>query len=204
MPFEDGSMRNLLLPYAPSTMLTSTLIDRLAVYLELLLRWNRKTNLTSIRNPASIVERHFGESLFTAAHLSPTGTLLDYGSGAGFPGIPIQLALPQLSVTLAESQSKKAAFLSEAARVLELPMRVLPRRVEEAPQTPVFDVVTMRAVDKMERSLKTATGVARRLCILSSTDSALEGYLSKAFDVQLYAVPNSTRRTLVIADRRKG
>ncbi len=84
-----------------------TLIPKLSLYLDLLLKWNARTNLTAIRDPEEIVRRHFGESLFTAAHLPAAQTLLDFGSGAGFPGLPIALFLPQLRVTLAESQNKK-------------------------------------------------------------------------------------------------
>jgi len=132
------------------------LLDQLSVYLDLLLKWNARTNLTSIRDPEEIVRRHFGESLFTAAHLPACGTLLDLGSGAGFPGIPIQLALPQLKVTLAESQNKKAAFLREAVRTLGLPAQVWADRAENLPPGTCFDVVTLRAVDDPETALRVA------------------------------------------------
>jgi hypothetical protein len=88
------------------------LYGQLSAYLDLLMKWNARTNLTSIRQPEEIVRRHFGESLFAGIQLKPRveegATLLDFGSGAGFPGIPIQLLLPTVRVTLAESQGKKA------------------------------------------------------------------------------------------------
>ena len=102
------------------------LYQQLSAYLDLLLKWNARTNLTAIREPEEIVRRHFGESLFagTAARRSALrrdASLLDFGSGAGFPGLPIQLLLPDLRVTLAESQGKKASFLREAVRTLGAP-----------------------------------------------------------------------------------
>ncbi len=133
-----------------------TLLDQLSRYLDLLLKWNARTNLTAIRDPEEIVRRHFGESLFTAAHLPACGSLLDLGSGAGFPGLPIQLALPHLRVTLAESQHKKASFLREAVRTLDLPTEVWGARIEDMAADRRFDVVTLRAVDTPAAALAAA------------------------------------------------
>jgi 16S rRNA (guanine527-N7)-methyltransferase len=162
----------LLQPYLPSAP-NPTLYTQLSKYLDLLLRWNARTNLTAIRDPEEIVRRHFGESLFAASHLSPvlppTATILDFGSGAGFPGLPIQLLLPSLRVTLAESQGKKAAFLREAVRTLGLSTEVWAARVETMPQDRRFDAVTMRAVDKMETALsegRTRVAAAGLLAVL--------------------------------------
>jgi 16S rRNA (guanine527-N7)-methyltransferase len=132
---------------------------RLAQYLELLLRWNARTNLTAIREPEAIVLRHFGESLACARAL-PQGlkTLLDFGSGAGFPGALCALARPEIAVTLAESQGKKAAFLAEVVRSLGLQAQVLAARVEMLPAATRFDAVTLRAVDKMESACLEARG----------------------------------------------
>src|SRR5665213_2921666 len=105
----------LLAPYLGHHPVAPTLYPQLSKYLDLLLKWNARTNLTAIRDPEEIVRRHFGESLFAARHLDPkTATLLDLGSGAGFPGLPIALLCPEIQVTLAESQNKKASFLREA------------------------------------------------------------------------------------------
>ncbi len=136
------------------------LCAQLSLYLDLLLRWNARTNLTAIRDPEEIVRRHFGEGLFTGTHLQPllpaNATLLDFGSGAGFPGLPIQLLLPELTVTLAESQGKKASFLREAVRVLELKTEVWLGRVEDMPSDRRFNAVTLRAVDNMDTALAEA------------------------------------------------
>ena len=145
-------MLELLAPYgvAPSPLLMS----QLQTYLDVLLRWNARTNLTAIRDPERIVERHFGESLFCAAHLpAKAQTALDFGSGAGFPGLPIALARPELQVTLTESQGKKVAFLRELIRELGVSAGVWPKRVEEMPADRRFSVVTMRAVDDSAKAV---------------------------------------------------
>ena len=140
--------------------LSSSLIGQVSTYLDLLIRWNARISLTAIREPEEIIQRHFGESFFTAAHLAtrlnPHAELLDYGSGPGFPGLPIQLFLPELRVTLAESQAKKVAFLREVIRTLELKVEVWPHRLEEMPSERRFDAVTLRAVEKMATTVKDA------------------------------------------------
>ena len=151
----------LLTPYLVSAPTTpENLYAQLSTYLDLLLRWNARTNLTSIREPEEIVRRHFGESLFAGAHLAArlpaAATLLDFGSGAGFPGLPIQLLLPNLRVTLAESQNKKSTFLREVARTLNLPTEVWPARVEILPPTRQFNAVALRAVDHMQDAIAAA------------------------------------------------
>jgi 16S rRNA (guanine527-N7)-methyltransferase len=124
-------------------------------YLALLLRWNGRTNLTAIRDPDQILERHFLESIACAQHL-PDGiaTLLDYGSGAGFPGLPIAICRPEIAVTLAESQNKKAAFLREVVRVTGVTARVHSGRAETLAEK--FDCVTLRAVDRMDEAVQSA------------------------------------------------
>lgn len=146
----------------------------------LLLKWNARTNLTAIRDPEEIRRRHVAESLF-ASSLVPEGarTLLDYGSGAGLPGIPIAVARPELAVTLAESQGKKAAFLQEAVRVLGLRAEVWPRRVEAMETARVFDVVALRAVDRMREACceaveRLAAGGVLLVFATRSTEAGLE------------------------------
>ena len=126
-------------------------------YLALLLKWNARMNLTAIREPEAIVRRHFRECIFAARQI-PSGvrTLLDFGSGAGLPGIPIAICRPEIRVTLAESQGKKAAFLREAVRVLELNAEVWGERVEAMPPGRRFDAVILRAVDNMANACRLA------------------------------------------------
>ena len=144
---------------------TTAQAGRFEEYLSLLLRWNARVNLTAIRDEEGILRRHFVESIACARAL-PAGiaTLLDFGSGAGFPGIPIALCRPEIAVTLAESQGKKAAFLSEAVRVLGVrTQRFIPDGLRCFVTS--FDCVTLRAVDKMEFAVQAAAraGSRRRL-----------------------------------------
>ena len=172
------SIQKLLIPYmegAPEGIVPANLYDQLAVYLELLLKWNAKTNLTAIREPEEIVTRHFGESLFAGWNIAACATLLDFGSGAGFPGLPVQLLRPEITVTLAESQNKKATFLREVVRTLGLTTEVWADRVERMSANRKFATVTMRAVDDMEAALPTAK--ARlipdgQLAVLTTTEQA--------------------------------
>ena len=91
-------------------------LSQLRCYLELLLHWNRRINLTGIRDARTIVRRLFGESLCIAKAVELRGWLVDVGSGAGFPGLALKLVAPDLRVTLIEARQKKCAFLKEVAR----------------------------------------------------------------------------------------
>ena len=101
-----------------SLQLATAQVSSLSRHYELLQRWNRHFNLTSIRTPRQIVERHFGEALHLAKVIGEAKNLVDVGSGAGFPGLPFAVARPDVEVTLVESISKKAAFLREVSRPL--------------------------------------------------------------------------------------
>lgn len=140
------------------TSLPTEIAEQFSRYADLLLRWNARLNLTAIRTPGEILRRHFLECIFCAQHLAAgTGTVLDFGSGAGFPGIPIALIRPEIRVTLGESQTKKAAFLREAVRTLGIPAEVFHGRVEEMEPGRMFDVVALRAVDRMKEAIAAAS-----------------------------------------------
>jgi 16S rRNA (guanine527-N7)-methyltransferase len=133
---------------------------RFGKYLELLVRWNERMNLTSVRNRGDILRRHFVECIGCAQALPQgIGELLDVGSGAGFPGVPIAICRPEITVTLAESQAKKAAFLNEVLRTLELKAEVFAGRAESLSRS--FDCVTLRAVDRMNFAVKAAAGLLK-------------------------------------------
>ena len=159
--FSSGSERlNALLIAGGLAPLEDQQTQRFSAYLDLLMRWNARTNLTAIRDAEGILSRHFVESIACARALPPEiGTLLDFGSGAGFPGLPIALCRPEIQVTLAESQGKKAAFLSEAVRVLGLQAKVHSGRAEMLQHS--FDCVTLRAVDQMEKAVQAAAALVR-------------------------------------------
>jgi 16S rRNA (guanine527-N7)-methyltransferase len=131
-------------------------ISQLSAYISLILRWSTRINLTAIHDEDGIITRHIIESI-EVSYRMPDGirSLLDFGSGAGLPGIPIAICRPEIGVTLAESQNKKAAFLMEAVRVLGLNSKVHSGRAEELKSQ--FDCVTLRAVDKMAAAVNAAT-----------------------------------------------
>jgi 16S rRNA (guanine527-N7)-methyltransferase len=155
---ETGGARerlNQLLREAGLLPLDEETAHQFEVYLSLILRWNSRTNLTAVRDAEGILARHFVESIACARALpAEISTLLDFGSGAGFPGLPIALCRPEIAVTLAESQSKKAAFLREAARTLGVPVTIHSARAEAL--RAVFDCVVLRAVDRMPEAIAAA------------------------------------------------
>lgn len=124
--------------------LTRDQVRTLEDHYQLLVRWNRVLNLTSVRSLEETVERHYGESLFLGAHLPPGRLrIADIGSGAGFPGIPVAVLRPDCSVTLVEAHARKAVFLRESSRTLRN-VHVLAQRAETIEET--FDSAISRAV----------------------------------------------------------
>jgi 16S rRNA (guanine(527)-N(7))-methyltransferase RsmG len=124
--------------------LTAEQSSALEAHYELLVRWNRVLNLTSIANIREVVERHYCESVFLAINLPPGPLrIADIGSGAGFPGFPVGVVRPDCSVTLIESHQRKAMFLLEASRVRPN-IRVLPVRAKDVGER--FDRAICRAV----------------------------------------------------------
>ena len=156
----EAHLRELLQPF--QLELSAAQLRQIQLYLELLFRWNRKINLTSIRDPDECVTRHFGESLFLARHFGLQGRLLDIGSGAGFPGLALKVAFPGLSATLLEPVAKKRAFLKEVVRTCAMEsVEVRSERLEEfAARSPVhdFDCATSRAVGHLEKLVPLAAG----------------------------------------------
>jgi 16S rRNA (guanine527-N7)-methyltransferase len=176
-------------------------VEQFEVYLELLMKWNARMNLTAARKPEEIVRRHFVESIFAAQQVPKhVKTLLDFGSGAGFPGIPIAICRPKIGVTLAESQGKKAAFLREAVRTLGLKAEVWAGRVEEMATERVFDAVTLRAVDKMGAACKAGTNrLAAGGWMAVFTTAKMEASVEKLKGIRwegVVAIPGSEQEIL--------
>ncbi|HET7011512.1 MAG TPA: 16S rRNA (guanine(527)-N(7))-methyltransferase RsmG [Anaerolineales bacterium] len=128
-------------------------LEAFAAYAAELVAWNERANLTAITDPAGIEVKHFLDSLTVVPHLgrTPTGKLVDVGSGAGFPGLPIKIACPALSVTLIEATGKKADFCRHIVEHLGLEgVQVVHARAEEAGRDEAhrqqYDVAVARAV----------------------------------------------------------
>ena len=168
----EERIRNLLAPFLGQNQLSGKQLEQVSRYVDLLVKWNSKINLTAIRDPEEIVTRHFGESFFAARHLfvshgSPASAI-DVGSGAGFPGLPLKIWAPELRVTLVEANNKKVAFLREVVRALDMSdITVFAGRAESL--NAQADLVTLRAVEQFEKILPIARGLVRdsgRLALL--------------------------------------
>ena len=239
---DPARIASLLAPFLAPDSLTDQQLAQVSTYLDLLLKWNARINLTSVRQLEEIITRHFGESFFTARHLFPgchperslpevrrtealsaaegvgprngpsavegslprpaAASLIDLGSGAGFPGLPIKLYAPGLSVTLIESNHKKATFLREVIRTLTLTqVDVFAKRAEDFPRT--AGIVTLRAVEQPERALAAAArlvspGGSLALLLGSASASSLPGLLSGFSWGRPLALPASTARVLML------
>jgi 16S rRNA (guanine527-N7)-methyltransferase len=137
-----------------------TLVPGLLAYLDLLQRWNRSYNLTAIRDPREMVSRHLLDSL-AVLHWVAGPRLLDAGSGAGLPGLPLAMARPEMQVTLLDSVGKKIRFLNHAVRELGL-KNVIPlqARLESFhPQAP-FDTIISRAFSELAAFARAARHLA--------------------------------------------
>jgi len=196
----------------PARALTHEQLEQISAYLDLLLRWNARMNLSAVRNAEGIVTRHFGESLFAARHLFPASQdrrlqsrLIDVGSGAGFPGLPIKIWSSDVALTLIESNQRKATFLREVIRRLEWKdAAVFPGRAESFPGQ--AEVVTLRAVERFESTLGIATRLlvpAGRLALLIGSAQIMRAReLGRDLSWQpATAVPLSASRVLLIGQK---
>ena len=165
-------------------------IARLLDYVDLLERWNAAYNLTAVRDPAEMVTRHLVDSLAILPYVSGA-TLADLGSGAGLPGIPLAIAVPARETLLVDSNGKKARFLREAVRRLDLKhVRVAESRVEDVAGT--FECITARAF----ASLADMLGWGGHLLAPGGVWLAMKGRVDAA---ELDAVPAGFRVEKIVA-----
>jgi 16S rRNA (guanine527-N7)-methyltransferase len=128
-------------------------IGKAAAHLELIVEVNRSFNLTRITNTREAVIKHVLDSVLPWQVFAGAGHVVDAGTGAGFPGIPLALVLPQVRFTLSESVGKKARFVEQAVRSLDLPnVQVKPIRAEQILRFDRADIVTARAVAPINRA----------------------------------------------------
>jgi 16S rRNA (guanine527-N7)-methyltransferase len=191
-------------------LLSEGQISQISTYLDLLLRWNKKINLTSVVDPKEIVTRHFGESLGAANLLDLKGRLLDVGSGAGFPGLALKIPFPGLSVTLLEPVAKKRAFLKEAARVCGMTgVEVRAERLEQFAsdaENAAFDVITARAVGNLEALVPGAVKCLATqgcLCLWLSLDqiAQVRSLKTSVKWAEPHLLPFSSKRGILVGTR---
>jgi 16S rRNA (guanine(527)-N(7))-methyltransferase RsmG len=133
--------------------LTEEQYVRLVGHYAMLSRWNQRLNLTRIIEPTDAARLHYAESLFGARFIGEAQTLLDIGSGAGFPAIPLAVARPDVQVTALEANQKKSVFLKETKDELGLSnLNVVTKRLEDF-ECAGYELLTSRALDKAESAL---------------------------------------------------
>jgi 16S rRNA (guanine527-N7)-methyltransferase len=204
VPLDAPQIAALLEPFLGGFSLSDRQLDNISTYINIVSLWNERTNLTAIRDPQEMVRRHFGESLFAAVQLlAPESTLrvLDIGSGAGFPGIPLRIFAPEIGLTLIESHGKKATFLREVSRALGWKdVEVFNGRAEA--YTSQAELVTMRAVEKFESVLpvaasKVEAGGRLALFIGAAQLASAQELVPGAWEAAV-PVPESSSRVLAV------
>ncbi len=136
--------------------LSSLVESRIQLYLDLLVKWNKKINLTAEKDPDIILKRHVFDSLQYSRALKPGFRVMDIGSGAGFPGIPLKIIFPEMALVLVESQRKRCSFMETVVRELGLDQtEVINVRAEDIPaeRESQFDAVIFRAVSDLKQCL---------------------------------------------------
>jgi 16S rRNA (guanine527-N7)-methyltransferase len=154
-------------------------LEAFDLYLRELIKWNQKINLTAIRTEKGIVSKHFIDSLSVFPYLSRTTSLLDIGSGAGFPGIPLKIVQPSLEVTLVDSVRKKVDFQKHIVRMLGLKgTEAIHGRIQDKEilqsMTGRFDAVISRAFSDLRTFLRLAFPFLRKGGILIAMKGELE------------------------------
>jgi 16S rRNA (guanine527-N7)-methyltransferase len=199
----DGVISEELRTYGVSA--TADVCSAIRTYISLLLHWNRTISLTTVTDPLEVLRFHFGESMFAASGIANrNGRLADVGSGAGFPGIPLKLALPTLEMILIESNAKKAAFLAEAIRELGLERTEIYRGRFEGfrAEGPEFDFVAARAIGRHEELINWARGAIKKggsLALWLGADDAARVSLNKRWQWrEPVPIPGSHSRTILV------
>jgi 16S rRNA (guanine527-N7)-methyltransferase len=180
-------------------------MQRVRVYLEMLLLWRRRISLIATSDPLLVVENHILDSLHLAPYVSDRQRLADIGSGAGLPGVPLAIAVPHLKVVLVESRRKRTSFLRAVRRQVDLPnVEVLEGRAEGL--TEKFDVVVSRALGPvgafldLAQALLPAGGLAVAMKAAGASHPNHEAFqIPRAI---AYDLAHDRSRVLVLYDRR--
>lgn len=192
------------------------IIDKLAQYATLLVEYNKKVNLTAITDAVGIEDKHFIDCLLLAARGEVQGSLVDVGTGAGFPGIVIKLYKPDVELTLMEPTGKRVEFLRYACAELGIEAELIKERAEEAARKrwrEQFDVTTARAVASMQAlaeyclplvkpggimlAMKGSSGAEE----LAQAQAAIAKLGGKAQPVCAFSLPDTSERTLLICKK---
>ena len=187
------------------------IINQFSIHAAELIKWNQKINLTTITDPVEVAVKHFLDSIAPARVIPLCGRMLDIGSGGGFPGIPLKILIPSLSVTLIDASRKKVSFLKHIIRNIKL-IEIDARQIraeelaKEKPAKNCFDVIICRAFSRLDKIILKALPLLAKDGIIiamkgkiseSEIESAGKNNLSLA--VEKYKLPFlELERTLVI------
>ncbi len=189
----------------------SQVVDKASEHFSLLLKWNKKISLTTITDPKQAAEQLYFESLFATKFISnEINSIVDIGTGAGFPGLPICFAKTNCSITLIEADKRKAAFLSEVRRSLNLSnLKIINDRFENISLE--SDLITVRALEKLENQVPkiiekfTKSKLIIFFVSLQTANNILstskEKLLGKEFEV--IALPESKNRVLLLFHKKE-
>ncbi len=204
---EASQQLQAMLQTASQPALSEATARKFAGYFSLYQRWNARLNLSAVRNEIDVLSIHLFESIIVSRYIPMNvHSLLDFGSGAGLPGIPIALCRPEIAVTMAESQGKKAAFLQEAVRESKIEAQVYGGRAETLEKR--FDCVTLRAVDRMQRAVAAAAQLVAPsgwLAPLTTRKELPQIVAAAGRDFSFgepIALPGSMQRVLALAQRQ--
>ena len=206
-----SDMKDLLKKALPQA--DETALDRFEIYHRLLSEWNEKMNLTAITDPVAVAEKHFADSLAALPYLKPGMKVVDVGTGAGFPGVPLLIMEPGLELTLADSLQKRLTFLDALLKELGLKAALVHGRAEDLGQNKLyreqFDAALSRAVANLPVLLELTTPFVRvggtAIAYKGDADQELESAKTAAFllHVKLRSVDldsNLGKRCLIFAD----
>ena len=207
-----SDMKDLLKKALPQA--DETALDRFEIYHRLLAEWNEKMNLTAITDPVAVAEKHFADSLAALPYLKPGMKVVDVGTGAGFPGVPLLIMEPGLELTLADSLQKRLTFLDALLKELGLKAALVHGRAEDLGQNKLyreqFDAALSRAVANLPVLLELTTPFVRvggtAIAYKGDADQELESAKTAAFllHVKLRSVgldSNLGKRCLIFSDK---
>lgn len=181
--------------------LTDKQVGQLVRHYALLRRWNERVNLTRIIEPGEAAKLHYAESLVGAKFIAGARTVLDIGAGAGFPGIPLAVARPDIHVTALEANQKKSLFLKEAKDELELENVEIATERLEAFDWACYDLLTSRALDRAEEILPTIIEKMRSdqwLMLFCARELVAKLGRRPGWKIETHSIPDSDARLIAI------
>jgi 16S rRNA (guanine527-N7)-methyltransferase len=171
-------------------------MEKFSIHAVELIRWNQKINLTAITDPMEIAVKHFLDAIAPIPHISPTGSLLDIGSGGGFPGIPLKICLPSVSATLLDASRKKINFVKHVIRILALEnIYAFHVRAEDFAKKPEaahqFDVIISRALSSMTTFAVTAIPFLKKDGVIIAMKGAVSDHDFRMMRTSLNKAPGA-------------